>query len=144
MYTIRNRVRILKPADKVFHSLATAEGLKCWFVSSALLEEFPGGQVRLEWVNFGENGATVRDSGTILEYRRAELFSFSWEPGPAPTIVTMTFSSQGGETVVDLTDGPFPDTTDGIEAFGSTAVGWGEALLALKIYLEHDIAILKT
>lgn len=140
---IQNRIFVMAPRSEVFKAVATSEGLSRWFVTTAVIEPRVGGHIALEWEEFGYDRGTIKDEGGVLSYEENSRFSFTWNPGESRTTVTFAFEEARGGTLVSLTDEGYTDSPQDFEALLACAVGWGEALLALKAFLEHGITLLE-
>ena len=136
---IEHTVYIETPLEKVFQTLTTSEGWDAWFTNGTEIDLKPGGHIRLRWKNFGVGHYTTEDGGKILAIIPNEKFSFQWSPASAPTTVTFNLEKLGSGTKVSLTESGYSTSDKDLEALVGCAVGWGEALTLLKVYLEHKV-----
>jgi uncharacterized protein YndB with AHSA1/START domain len=140
--TVRNRIQIHAPPDKVFWAVATSEGLNSWFVTDSRVDRKIGGRIELHWRDFGFDKSNIDDDGEIVKYDPNRSFSFTWKPGETRTTVSLVLESiADGSTLLSVSDEGFTAEKD-FDALLSCSVGWGEALLALKAYLEFEIVLL--
>lgn len=129
------------PVALVFRIWETREHMIRWlgpkdFTCTHLDLDFrPGGAWRACIVSeaYGENwmGGTFRE----IEKSRRIVYSFAWEGGDQPgldTLITVTFSEEGGKTVQNFHQAPFID----VEARDSHVGGWNECFDREQAYAE--------
>lgn len=91
----------------------------------------------------GASRATAEDTAPGAAADRPSLLAFDWHPdsnGP-PTTVALTFAAHENGTLVSVVETGYLDTPGGLAEMVDTASGWGEALTALKVYIDHGIRL---
>ncbi|NLG69074.1 MAG: SRPBCC domain-containing protein [Firmicutes bacterium] len=138
---VRARTFVLASPERVYDALATPEGLNGWFTSEAVLEARPGGRLHLGWRDWGVDRTTVEDDGHVVEASRPDRLVWRWHPDTPSytTEVAVTLQPRDGGTVVEVVESGFAADEGGRAAFVQNAVGWGETLTLLKVYLEYGI-----
>lgn len=141
MPDIHHKTYIKVLPNEVYTTLTTADGWNAWFTDSTSLHISSDGtgEIRLRWDKFGENMTSIVDGGKILEAIPNEKFAFQWSPGEGYTTVVFTLESYKSGTLLQLQETGYSTSTRDIGACLGCAVGWGEALTLLKMYLEHGI-----
>lgn len=139
---IEHAVRVRATPERAFDAIATADGLDGWFTDGAEVGRASGEPAVFRWADWGPEGVTAADRGTIVTYDRPHRFEFAWNADLAggPTTVRLDFEPAAGGTVVRLHERGYPDTEAGRSRLVECAAGWGEALALLRSYLEHGIA----
>ncbi len=139
--TITAKTFIHADRERVFRTLATAEGWDAWFTHGMEMDARAGGRIQFRWEQFGPDNSMASDTGTVQEIRQPDLFAFTWHPaGEAyPVLVRIELTEAHNGTMVQLMSRDFPDTERGRYMFMDCAVGWGEALTLLKFYLEYGL-----
>ncbi|MEH7226685.1 SRPBCC domain-containing protein [Bacillus sp. JJ1566] len=125
----------------MYKTISTYQGWNAWFTDNTSLEIYPDGtgEIRLRWTNFGTENANIEDGGKILEATPNKRFVFEWSPGEQNSKVTFNLEPYKDGTLVVLNETGYTNSEKDIKACIGCAVGWGEALTLLKIYLEHGI-----
>ncbi len=143
-HVVRFRTFIRTTPDRVFDALATAEGLDGWFTSGCTLEPRKGGNLVFRWKDHGLDGFTGEYHGSVVEWRRPDLFAFQWpvDLGNYRTTVTISLREQsiphlGTGTVVSLEEGVYEDSDQGLQDMFRRTAGWAEVLTLLKLRVEH-------
>lgn len=136
---IRYSTYIHVQPQRVYETLTTASGWDAWFTQGTEIDARPGGSIVLRWVDFGVDGYTGQDGGTVLEVQAPRRFAFHWTPGDSTTTVEFTLAPRGMGTIVQVTEWGHTTSPGDLQALVACAGGWGEALTLLKIYLEHGI-----
>lgn len=134
---IKHQTYIKSKQEKVFHTLTTAAGWNAWFTDRTTIEwNMDGtGEIRLRWATMGEK--LIEDGGKIIEAIPYESFTFQWCPGVSQTTVTFKLLPYREGTLVVLEEHGYSNKE--INACIGCAIGWGEALTLLKIFLEHGL-----
>jgi uncharacterized protein YndB with AHSA1/START domain len=124
-----------------FESLTTVEGWNAWFTTSMFLDLKPGGVIIFEWKDFGAEHFSGGDHGSILEVVPDRKLAFTWHPDSPDyaTRVELSLEDAPEGCLVRVRESGFRDDEQGIQSLAQSAVGWGEALTLLKMYLEHGI-----
>jgi len=125
--------------DRVYESVTTGKGWDGWFTQGTTVDPKPGGEIRLQWRNFGAGRWTMEDGGPVLEAKPNREFSFQWFPAGHSTTVTLTLDSLGSGTFVKLVEKGYALNEEDLAILVGCAVGWGEALTLLKFYLERGL-----
>ena len=129
------------PREKVWDTIATAEGLDAWLTKGATVNAVSGGEIMFRWHEWGPDRESVEDGGPVLEAERPARLVFQWRPDDPSylTTVEIDFEEDPRGTVVYLHEYGFHDTPEGREALVICANGWGEAMTLLKFYVEHGV-----
>ncbi|PFA69193.1 hypothetical protein CN378_04775 [Bacillus sp. AFS015802] len=143
MLEINHKTYIKVPLEKVYQTISTSRGWNAWFTDDASIniDSNGTGQIRLVWGN--NEHRTIEDGGPIIEAIPNERFAFKWSPGEVTSTVTFKFEPYKEGTLVILNDKGYTHSVESLRACMGCAVGWGEALTLLKIYLEHGIVYKK-
>lgn len=141
MPEINHQTYIKASIDKVYKTLSTAEGWNAWFTNQTSLnmEQDGTGEIRLKWDGFGQEKLELEDGGRILRAVRDESFVFQWSPGELVTTVEFKLEPYQKGTLIMLKEVGYSNSDKDIKACINCAVGWGEAMTLLKIYLEEGI-----
>lgn len=141
MPEINHQTYIKASIDKVYKTLSTAEGWNAWFTNQTSLhmEQDGTGEIRLKWDGFGQEKLELEDGGRILRAVRDEFFVFQWSPGELVTTVEFKLEPYQKGTLIMLKEVGYSNSDKDIKACINCAVGWGEAMTLLKIYLEEGI-----
>lgn len=141
MPEINHQTYIKVSIDKVFKTLSTAEGWNAWFTNQTSLhmEQDGTGEIRLKWDGFGQEKLELEDGGRILRAVKDESFVFQWSPGEMVTTVEFKLEPYQKGTLIMLKEVGYSNSDKDIKACINCAVGWGEAMTLLKIYLEEGI-----
>ncbi|MEK4246878.1 SRPBCC domain-containing protein [Psychrobacillus sp. FSL K6-2684] len=141
MPEINHQTYIKVSIDKVFKTLSTAEGWNAWFTNQTSLhmEQDGTGEIRLKWDGFGQEKLELEDGGRILRAVKDESFVFQWSPGEMVTTVEFKLEPYQEGTLIMLKEMGYSNSDKDIKACINCAVGWGEAMTLLKIYLEEGI-----
>lgn len=139
---IEHAVLVRAPVDKVFRALSTAEGLNSWWTNGTTMERRPGGRILFTWRDWGPDHLDVEGAARILQLRENEVFAWRWDDAEGYPSRTSELEVQEHPhgTVVRVTDTPTdPDAPHGEVIPLAVAAGWGEALMLLKMYVEHGV-----
>lgn len=130
----------VKP-ETVYDALTTAEGLDGWFTSGASIDAKPGGKLVFRWKNWGPSNYTGELGGPVLEAERPRRFVFQWpvDSGSYLTTVEIDIEPHVEGTLVRLVESGYDTGPDSIRDMLNRAAGWSQALLLMKMYLEHGI-----
>ena len=143
--------RIAKPVEEVFEAVADPAKLSQYFTTG-------GAQGRLEegatvtWDFHDFPGAfpvhvieVVPDERIVLEWKASEGEAPNVEGGEMKdadynTTVTMSFKAlDDGRTLVEIAEEGWRENQGALSASYGNCQGWTGMLLALKVWLEHDI-----
>lgn len=141
MPDINHKTYIKVPLQKVYETISTSHGWNAWFTDDTSLEinRNGTGQIRLRWTNFGSENVNIEDGGKVLAAIPNKKFVFQWSPGEQSSTVTFELEPYKGGTLVFLNETGYTNSEEDLKACIGCAVGWGEALTLLKLYLEHGI-----
>ena len=147
----RVAARIARPVHEVFEAVADPAQLSHYFTTG-------GAQGRLEtgatvtWDFHDYPGAfpvevteVVPDQRIVLEWKASEGEAPNVEGGEMAeadynTTVTMTFKAlEDGRTLVEIAEEGWRENQGALGASYGNCQGWTGMLLALKVWLEHDI-----
>jgi uncharacterized protein YndB with AHSA1/START domain len=134
---IRHRVYIAASVERIYETLATGKGWDGWFTQGTVVTAKPGGKIELRWRDFGLDHCDLDDGGPVIVAEPNRRFAFEWSPAGHSTRVEFTLTSFGQGTVVELLETGYLGSD--LVTLVQCAVGWGEALTLLKVYLEHGI-----
>ena len=102
-HSLERRVVIRAPRDIVFRYFTDSARWAAWWGAGSAIDPRPGGRVSIVYPN------GVQASGEILEITEPEriVFTFGYESGtpiaPGTSRVTITLTTDGDETRIDLT-----------------------------------------
>lgn len=138
---IYHTVLVRAEPRRVYNALTTSKGLDGWFTSGASVDPRPGGEMVWRWRDWGPDKITTETQGPVLEVERPKRFAFQWGTADprSRTTVEVDFVAVPEGTVVRLKEYGYQFTEEGLQACLNCAVGWGEALTLLKVYVEHGI-----
>lgn len=141
MPDINHKTYIKVPLEELYKTVSTSQGWNAWFTDDTSLEINPDGtgEIRLRWTNFGSENVNIKNGGKILEAIPNKRFIFQWSPGEQKSTVTFKFEPYKNGTLVVLNETGYTNSERDLKACIGCAVGWGEALTLLKIYLEYGI-----
>jgi uncharacterized protein YndB with AHSA1/START domain len=140
------RITINAPADQIYRSWSTQDGLESWFLRLAEFKT-PAGDLRqhsepvqkndhYKWLWFGYDDAMTEEND-VLEMNGKDLFKFSFSGG---CIVTVTAIEEKGETICELVqEMPMDDETEQRYFYIECGKGWTFYLANLKSILEGGI-----
>jgi len=138
---IRHAVLIRASRQECHKVLTTAEGWNSWFTTSMFIDLKVGGVMVFEWKNWGADNLSTGDHGVIVDLEEGKKLSFTWHPDKPDhaTRVDLSLEDAPEGCIVRVCEHGFMDNPEGMHAMLQSAVGWGEALTLLKMYLEHGI-----
>lgn len=138
---IHTTTYVAAPPTACYDAIATAEGLDGWFTTGAEVDARPGGTIRFRWKAWGPERVTAEDGGPVLVAERPTRFVFQWSPDHPGyrTTVELTLTSREDGTLISLREDGFEDSPSGRKAEIDCALGWGEALTFLKIFVEQGL-----
>ncbi|MFD1358882.1 SRPBCC domain-containing protein [Fictibacillus halophilus] len=141
MPTITHRTYIKADPEEIFKILTTSQGWNAWFTDDTSIKLTPEGtgEIRLRWIEFGSNKENIEDGGRILEAISNKSFIFQWTPGERKTTVSFKLEPYKEGTLIILKETGYSNSDKDLTACIGCAVGWGEAMMLLKIYIEHGI-----
>jgi uncharacterized protein YndB with AHSA1/START domain len=134
MPAIRHRVGVNVPAEQVYATLSTLDGLRHWWTRDVRGDDREG--KNLEFYFGGDKpAATMR----VAELRPSERVVWECVDGPKDWVgTTLTFElypgpGDRGETVVKFTHGEWREP---VEFLHHCTTRWGQFLISLKTGLE--------
>lgn len=144
---IRHSVFVGAEPERVYDAMTTAAGLDGWFTTGTVSEPRPGGTMTWRWQDWGPHRYTGTSTVPVHAAERPKRIVFGWDgEGGSPkdaerhlTTVEIDFVPGPGGTTVHLRDHGYRDTPAGYKANIDCAIGWGEALAFMKVYVEHGI-----
>jgi len=136
---IIQRIYIAEKPSKVFETLTTADGWNAWFTQETTIDLCLGGNVTLRWRDWGVDHDTFEDGGEITSLEPDKHFSFRWHQTGTPTTVSFNLEELGDGTKLTVTDDGYGASEKDLSICLGCATGWGEAMMMLKVYLEHGI-----
>jgi uncharacterized protein YndB with AHSA1/START domain len=135
MATIRHRVGIAAPPERVYEALTTKEGLATWWTTTVEGDPNLGGSLQFF---FGSH-----EPGAVMKIVALEpLHRVGWQCVQGPdewvgTHVTFDLTAAEGETVILFTHA---DWREPVEFMSHCSTKWGYFLLELKAELEGGAA----
>lgn len=139
MVGIKHQTYIKVKPEKVFQTLTTADGWNAWFTDGTTinLHRDGTGEIWLRW-SYGDNHQReIVDGGKIIETIPYKSFIFQWKPGKNRTTVKFNIQPFKEGTLLLLEERGY--SNDDITSCIGCAVGWGEAMTLLKVFLEQGI-----
>lgn len=140
------KIIVAAPVEQLYHSWATAEGIRTWFLKTASYtgpdgkqrpadQPFRAGDDYLwEWYNWDG-----QEKGKILEANGRNLLRFSFA---GTCKVQVSLEAFGGETLVTLRQYDIPtDEKSKLEIHVGCSNGWTFWLANLKACLEHGLVL---
>ena len=140
------RVNIKAANEKIYHAIATSDGLESWFLRKAefttpnsLLRTtgehiFKGDTYKWLWHGYGDE---MIEAGKILEANGKDLVQFTFEK---TCIVTISIKTEQDETVLELSQDNIPvDEKSKSSLHLGCSTGWVFYLANLKSILEGGV-----
>ncbi|HMR20372.1 MAG TPA: SRPBCC domain-containing protein [Sphingobacterium sp.] len=134
--TAKASLQIQKPTVDVFEAIVDSEHITKYFISqsSGRMET----NKELIW-EFGDFPGPFPVK--VIEIIPHKFISFVWDPS---TVVRITLEAQpDNTTVVHITEGEKPLSTENLDWLAGNSFGWGNFLDCLKAYLEYGINLRK-
>lgn len=134
--TFQVQLKIRKPVAEVFEAVVRPEKLTGYFIDTSSGPLAPGATVTWRFAEVDESFEVV-----VHEVVRDEKIVFEWpSSGGYSTRVEMVFKPlKDGATMVQISEGGWPDTPEGAKASHGNAGGWMHMLCCMKAYLEYGI-----
>jgi uncharacterized protein YndB with AHSA1/START domain len=140
---IRHSVFIRAPRERVWTAFTTPKGLDGWWgTRGSEIDLRPGGKLRLRWRGWGaEQDINADVECVILEVTPPTRFVYQWgDTADAMTTVEFDLEERVGGTLLRLREHGFAPTAKGRRSFEGNSLGWGEAAILLKFYVEHGVS----
>ena len=147
----RVAARIAKPVHEVFEAVADPKQLSEYFTTGGAKGRLETGTT-VTWDFHDYPGAfpvhvieVVPDERIVLEWKASEGEAPNVEGGEMKdadynTTVTMSFKAlDDGRTLVEIAEEGWRENQGALSASYGNCQGWTGMLLALKVWLEHDI-----
>jgi len=138
--------RIAKPVGEVFEAVVNPDHLSQYFTTGGAKGRLEtGATVTWDFADFpGAFPVTVvevsKDKRIVLEWEAADDAPEGEAAVPHNTTVTMDFEQlEDGRTLVRISEAGWRETPKGLKASYGNCEGWTGMLLAMKVWLEHDI-----
>lgn len=140
-HKIKQRVFIKASAGKIYDIISSGAGWNAFFTKETEVNSRPEGKIVFRWRNWGPDFFNIDAEGKVTQADKPNYFAFEWYPvgKQTPTLVEFRLSEKYGGTVVELTEGGYPDTKEGRAMILECACGWGETLTLLKFYVEYGV-----
>ena len=141
MPEINHQVYIKESVARIFNTLTTAQGWNAWFTDRTTIHQESDGtcEIRLRWTGLGKDQKELVDGGKILEAIPNKSFIFQWTPGESVTTIEFKLEPYRDGTLVVFKETGYSNSENDIKASLNCAVGWGETLTLLKVYLEEGL-----
>ncbi len=131
------QLKIRKPVETVFDAVVNPKHLSGYFVQKANGPIVEGATVLWKFPEFDEEFPVI-----VRQVVPNDRIVFEWESQERGynTRVEMTFKAiDAGNTLVQVSESGWRQTTKGIESSYSNCSGWMHMMMAMKGYLEHGI-----
>ena len=138
---IKAVVKIYEDVEKVWKTLFNEKGWDPWFTSGMVLEPWEGGSIRFRWEIEDE---VVEDRGLNIAIVPERLWEFYWneyEDGFRSRTTIKLHKAHDGGTWVEIEDNVKVLKDEDLEIAFSCAVGWGEFITRLKLYIEKGLIV---
>jgi uncharacterized protein YndB with AHSA1/START domain len=131
------------PPERVWRAITRPQELSSWFSDRVQLDPVVGGEILLEWDEYG------RASGVVEAFDAPRRFAFRWRahgvPPDAPlapdnsTLVTFTLTPTDAGTRLELVESGFAALPEAIRetAYRENVSGWRVELKELADYLDQ-------
>jgi len=136
---IKATIKINRDVEDVWKTLFNKNGWDEWFTDGMKVETFEGGKLFFRWIIEGEE---VTDRGINIAVIENRLWEFEWneyEDGYRSRTTIKLHEAYDGGTWVEVEDRVVVLKEKDLEIAFSCAVGWGEFLTRLKLWLERGI-----
>jgi uncharacterized protein YndB with AHSA1/START domain len=131
------QLKIRKPVAEVFDAVVDPARLSGYFIQTSSGPMAPGTTVKWKFAEVAE-AFDVQ----VREVVKNEKIVFDWPSARAgeETRVEMVFKPMdAGNTMVQISEGGWPETEEGLKHSHGNAGGWMHMLACLKAYLEYGI-----
>ena len=138
---IKATIKIDKEVKDVWKVIFNENGWDSWFTDGMKVELFEGGKIFFRWVIEGEE---VIDRGINIAVVENRLWEFEWneyEDGYRSRTAIKLHEAYDRGTWVEIEDRVIVLKEKDLEIAFSCAVGWGEFLTRLKLWLERGIRV---
>ncbi len=138
---IKASIKIDADVHKVWNALFNEHGWDPWMTDGMKVDMREGGEIRFRWVIEGEE---VTDRGVNLIVFPPRLWEFQWyeyEDGFRSKVAISLHESSNGGTWVEVEDRVLVIEEGDLEIAFGCAVGWGEFLARLKLFVERGIVL---
>lgn len=125
--------------ENLYRILTTGAGWDAWFTQGTEVVPEVGGHIKLRWPNQGFDKVTIEDGGAVLIAEPPNAFAFEWFATEHATKVSFQIDSHGHGSRLCLEETGYRNTCEDLKAYVDCAVGWGEALIMLKFYVEFGV-----
>jgi uncharacterized protein YndB with AHSA1/START domain len=121
------------PPEAVWDAIATADGLRSWFVEDARVEPGEGGSVWYSWGGdmAGEATIEVWEPGGKLGLRDSSMAA------DVELVEEWEIATRGGKTLLRFVHANIPDSSDWDGMYDSTERGWEIFFATLRHYVER-------
>jgi uncharacterized protein YndB with AHSA1/START domain len=135
---IRAEIRTNATPQQAYDAWADPEKIAHWFPDRAEGQAEPGATITWIFDKF-----KYRIPYEVLIAQPAETFAIRWNPPPGmnPGILEITFSKEGGQTVIRLVNSGFREGAEWNDEFEGIDSGWRMSLALLKHYLDNYFGI---
>lgn len=130
------QLKIRKPVAQVFDAVVNPDKLSGYFLQTSSGPLAQGATVRWKFAEVDEAFDVV-----VGQVVKDERIVFDWpSEGGGSTRVEMVFKPMDADnTMVQISEGGWPDTPEGSKASHGNAGGWMHMMCSLKGYLEYGI-----
>jgi uncharacterized protein YndB with AHSA1/START domain len=128
---------VLKPVHEVFEAVADPAKLSHYFTTGGAVGRLETGKT-VQWDFADFPGAFPVEVVEAVQDERIVIRWGTGEPGNARTEVSFEFKGlDDGRTLVTVTEGGWPETSEGLKASYGNCMGWSQMLCALKCSVER-------
>lgn len=131
----RVELAVAKPPSVVFEAIIDPEKMAKYFITSGDRRMAAGQVVR--WC-FDDHGGAKLDV-KVLELDADRRVAFLWPATGADTRVDVRLTAAASGTTVEVTEGTWAVSDEGISGLTQQTQGWMHFLCCLKAWLEHGI-----
>ena len=138
---IKAVIKINESVEKVWKVVFNENGWDPWFTNGMRLEPREGGSIVFRWNIEGE---VVEDRGVTIALIPERLWEFYWneyEDGFRSRTTIRLHEAHDGGTWVEIEDSVLVLKEEDLEIAFSCAVGWGEFITRLKLYIEKGLIV---
>ena len=138
---IKAVIKIDAGIEKVWNTIFNENGWDPWLTDGMKVQPFEGGLIFFRWIIEGEE---VTDRGLNLAVIPPKLWEFEWneyEDGFRSRTTIRLHRAHNGGTWVEIEDRVIVLEEKDFEIAFSCAVGWGEFITRLKLFVEKGIIV---
>jgi uncharacterized protein YndB with AHSA1/START domain len=137
-FTVQGRVA--RPVGEVYEAVADPAQLSAYFTTGGASGRLETGQtVMWEFADFPgpfpvEVVEAVPGNRIVLRWKAEGALG-----GGLTTVKFMFSDNGGGGTIVEIEEGAWEQTQEGLDSSYGNCMGWSQMICALKVWLEHGV-----